>query len=121
MSLVSSKRWLYLALSLMMALTSFSAFAQRVDGNIGGEAVAGDQISISNANIGVKRDTVADEQGKYRFRSLPLGEYDVKVTRNGESVGSFKVAVRPGATSRVPNVSAKGEAAAQSGDAGAAN
>jgi hypothetical protein len=109
MAFVSIRRWQYLALSLLLALVSFSALAQRADGNIGGDAVPGDQVQVQNTGTGFKRETVADEGGKYRFRNLPLGEYRVTVTRNGEAAGNFVVVVRPGATARAPKVVADTE------------
>ena len=111
MARVSKTRWLFLALSLLMTLVSFSAAAQRADGNIGGDAIAGDQVSIQRTGTGLKRETVVEEGGKYRFRNLPLGEYRVTVTRNGETAGNFVVNVRPGSTARVPTVLADSEGA----------
>ncbi|GGD56807.1 carboxypeptidase-like regulatory domain-containing protein [Pseudoxanthomonas indica] len=121
MALVSKSRWLFLALSLLMMLVSFSALAQRADGNIGGNAVAGDQVAVHNTGTGFKRETVVEEGGKYHFRNLPLGEYRVSVTRNGESVGNFVVNVRPGATARVPLVPADEGVAAEPAAAPPAN
>lgn len=112
MSAVSKSRWLFLALSLLMTLVSFSAFAQRADGNIGGVAVAGDQILAVQDDTGFKRETVADEEGKYRFRSLPLGQYLVTITRDGNVVANVKVAVRPGTTTRIPDLKPNSQAAA---------
>lgn len=106
MSPKSNTRWLVLALSLLMALVSFSAWAQRTDGNVGGLAVAGDQITAVNTGTGLKRETVADQDGKYRLSSLPLGEYIVSVVRNGTPVANVKLNVRPGTTTRVPNLTA---------------
>lgn len=110
MAFVTVRRWKYLALSLLLALVSFSALAQRADGNIGGDAVAGDHVLVQNTGTGFKRETHADESGKYRFRNLPLGEYRVTITRNGEAAGNFVVTLRPGATARVPTVTADEEA-----------
>lgn len=112
MSAVSKSRWLFLALSLLMTLVSFSAFAQRADGNIGGVAIAGDQIQAVQADTGFKRETTADEEGKYRFRSLPLGQYLVTITRNGNTVANVKVPVRPGTTTRIPDLKADNSSAA---------
>lgn len=113
MSFMAKKRWLYLTLSLLMSLLSFSAFAQRSDGNIGGDAAPGDQICVVNTGTSLKRESVADASGKFRIRNLPVGEYRVTVTRNGETAGNFVVTVRPGATARVPSVAADNQAAAE--------
>lgn len=103
MSPKSKTRWLFLALTVLMSLVSFSAMAQRSDGNIGGVAVAGDQVSAVSLGTGLKREAVADEDGKYRFRSLPTGEYQVTIVRGGATVANVKLFVRPGTTSRVPD------------------
>lgn len=99
-------RWLFLALTMLMALVSFSAMAQRADGNIGGVAVAGDQVTAVSVGTGFKREAVADEDGKYHFRSLPTGEYLVTIRRGDATVANVKLFVRPGTTSRVPNQTA---------------
>jgi len=106
MSPKSKSRWLFVALSLCMTLVSFSAFAQRSDGNIGGVAAAGDQVIAVNTGTGLKREVTADQEGKYRVRSLPVGDYQVTILRNGETVASVKLPVRPGTTSRIPDLAA---------------
>jgi hypothetical protein len=106
MSRKSPTRWLFLALTLVMALASFSAFAQRSDGNIGGNATPGDTVTAVNTGTGLKREVVVDEDGKYRLSALPLGEYTVSIAREGTPVANFKLNVRPGVTTRIPTVSA---------------
>lgn len=100
----SKARWQFLALSLLMTLVSFSAWAQRTDGNIGGAGVAGDQVTATNLGTGLKRVAVADEEGKYRLAALPLGDYQVVITRGDATVANVKVTVRPGATTRLASV-----------------
>jgi hypothetical protein len=56
-----------------------------------------------NVGTGFKREAVADEEGKYRFRSLPVGEYQVTIVRGDTTVANVKLAVRPGITTRIPD------------------
>lgn len=115
MAYVLIRRWQYVVVFLLLAVMSLPALAQRADGNIDGSAVAGDHVAVHNTGTGLKRETVVEEGGKYRFRNLPLGEYRVTVTRNGDQAGNFVVNLRPGATARVPPVVADEPAAAPAG------
>lgn len=85
-----------------LLLVAFTATAQRADGNINGDAAPGDKVYVSNTGTGLKRETVADEDGKYRFRALPLGTYQVKIVRGEENVLNATVTLRPGGTARPP-------------------
>lgn len=98
------------AAATALLLVAFTAFAQRVDGNINGDASPGDKVYVANTGTGLKRETVADEEGKYRFRSLPLGTYEVKIVRGEENVLNATVTLRPGGTARPPTPKA-GDAA----------
>lgn len=103
MARVSKSRGLLLVMTSLLALLSFSAFAQRSDGGISGDAKPGDHVLVQNTGTGFKREGVADDAGNYRFRSLPLGDYRVTVTRaENEVVLNVVVTVRPGATARAP-------------------
>lgn len=42
-----------------------------------GAAVPGAKVEATNANTGVKYETVANESGEYRFNNLPVGAYNV--------------------------------------------
>lgn len=126
-SKASKSRGLWLALSSLMALlVSFSAFAQRSDGGISGDAQPGDHVVVQHTGTGFKREINADEDGNYRFRSVPLGEYKVTVTRGeGEVVLNALVNVRPGGTARPPKAAVRdgsnGEAPASAEPAPASN
>ncbi|MBB3277472.1 MULTISPECIES: carboxypeptidase-like regulatory domain-containing protein [unclassified Pseudoxanthomonas] len=98
------------AAATALLLVAFTAFAQRADGNINGDASPGDKVYVANTGTGLKRETVADEDGKYRFRSLPLGTYEVKIVRGEENVLNATVTLRPGGTARPPTPKA-GDAA----------
>lgn len=90
------------ASAMAFLLVAFTATAQRADGNINGDAAPGDKVYVANTGTGLKRETVADEEGKYRFRSLPLGTYQVKIVRGEENVLNATVTLRPGGTARPP-------------------
>lgn len=122
MSPVLKSRWLYLALSSLMALlVSFSALAQRSDGGITGDAKAGDHVVVQHTGTGFKREATVDEEGHYKFRSVPLGEYRVTVTRGeGEVVLNATVNVRPGGTARAPKAAARDGNAQAEADASSA-
>lgn len=98
------------AAATALLLVALTAFAQRADGNINGDASPGDKVYVANTGTGLKRETVADEDGKYRFRSLPLGTYEVKIVRGEENVLNATVTLRPGGTARPPTPKA-GDAA----------
>ncbi len=89
-------------LSLLLLTLSFAASAQRANGNIGGNAAPGDQIAIQSSDTGFSRQATADKEGRYRFGSLPLGQYLVTITRGGIPVLKTAVQVRPGGTARPP-------------------
>lgn len=90
------------ASAMALLLLAFTAAAQRADGNINGDAAPGDKVYVANTGTGLKRETVADEDGKYRFRALPLGTYQVKIVRGEENVLNVTVTLRPGGTARPP-------------------
>jgi hypothetical protein len=48
-----------------------------------GAAVAGAQVSIANAEHGIKQDGTSNGSGDFLFGSLPIGAYDLTVTASG--------------------------------------
>src|SRR5690349_11142114 len=50
-------------------------------GAVGGQAAAGDNITIANPATGFSRTITVGSDGTYRFAQLPIGQYTV--TRNG--------------------------------------
>ena len=73
------------------------AHAANTDGSLVGRSVAGAQITVRNPETGFTRTVVADEDGKYRFPYLPVGEYALDASRDGASVGQVaKVTVSLG-------------------------
>ena len=56
-----------------------------------GAAVSGATVSARSAELGLERTTLTDAAGRYEVRSLPVGNYEVNVTRQG-----FRQEVRTG-------------------------
>jgi len=48
-----------------------------------GAAVTAGKITVINVNTGVTRSTVTDGTGRYQVFSLPVGEYEVRVKKQG--------------------------------------
>ena len=73
---------------LMLALNfAPAAFAQADTGSVRGTVmdaqsrpVAGADVAITNTNTGYSRSVKTDENGSYGFQSLPVGQYNLRVT-----------------------------------------
>lgn len=62
--------------------------------------IAGATVTIKNSNTGFTRTVIANDDGSYRFPSLPIGEYTVTTTKAGyESETIENISVRLGETS----------------------
>jgi hypothetical protein len=87
------KLWVIGSLLVVLALVLCSASGARaqvttadVRGTIMdemGAAVAGADVSISNAQTGLTRNTKSGSDGTYSFTELPLGTYNIHVTHAG--------------------------------------
>ena len=88
-----------LLLAVAMAGTTL---AQTTAGNIGGEAKAGDTVVINSPATGFHREIEVEEDGKFKVRHVPAGEYTVVTIKADGTVGaSTTVTVTGGRTSRV--------------------
>lgn len=81
-----------IAISLLLMVGTFSAFAQAVSGTIlgsvtdpSGAAVAGATVTLTHVATGLKRTVVSDESGEYIAPSLPIGTYNISVEMAGFS------------------------------------
>lgn len=79
-----------LAVCSGLGLVSASAIAGNNDGVLRGTVVdsqntmvAGATITIKNKQTGFTRTVTADDQGSYRFPSLPVGNYVITVSKDG--------------------------------------
>lgn len=61
--------------------------AQSATGAIAGRAEAGTQVTITNPQTGFTRVVNVALDGSYRLSQLPVGDYTVQFTRDGQSVG----------------------------------
>jgi len=83
------KRTIILALFVVLAFASVQAFAQAV-GSISGTVFDSDGAVIPGANVtavnqgtNVERSIVGDNSGFFVFTQLPIGNYTVRVERDG--------------------------------------
>ncbi len=91
-----------LASATLLAAITTSANAQSTSGNIGGEAVVGDTVIVTNFDTGFKRELKIEKAGKYQVRRVPIGEYQVvRVHKDGSADPAQTVFVRSDATARV--------------------
>jgi len=78
------------------------AGAQNVSGAVAGRATAGDQITVTNAGTGLSRSATAAADGSYRLGQLPVGDYRLQLSRDGQPVGeAVAVSVAVGGTTTV--------------------
>lgn len=82
---------------LVLSVLSLSAFGQTSRGTVTGTVtdatgaiVAGAKVEISNAGTGLKRSTVSNQSGLYRFDGVELGTYTLSVTQEGFKVFTAK-------------------------------
>lgn len=91
-----------LASAVLAAAMPATVNAQSSSGNISGEAVAGDTVTITGVDTGFRRELKIDKDGKYQIRRVPTGDYQVVRTRKDGSRGPVQsVSVRVGSTARV--------------------
>src|SRR5690606_24870546 len=112
MSSTRNLRKSVLCMAMGVCLSSMAlapALAQSVAGAVAGRAEAGAQVTVTNAATGLTRTVTVDANGNYRLSQLPIGDYSLQVTRDGQVVGSpVLVGVGLGATTTV-NLDAGGD------------
>ena len=85
------------------------AWAQAVSGAVAGRATAGDQVTVVSTSTGASRSVTVGSDGTYRLGQLPVGDYRLQVSRNGENLGdSVAVSVAVGGTTNV-NLASSGD------------
>lgn len=90
------------AMIVVLGFAAASAQAQRSSGNIIGDAAKGDTVIVEGQGTGFHREVAIDRDGRYNLRSIPLGEYTVKVKRaDGSETEPKRIFVRAGSTARV--------------------
>src|SRR6266851_5001234 len=58
-----------------------------------GAAIGGAMVQLKNTGTSLTQNTISDEQGRYRFPDLGIGEYEVQASQPG-----FQTVVRKGIT-----------------------
>lgn len=70
-----------------------------VIGSISGVPANGFTVTIKNPQIGFTKEIQVDASGNFRIPQLPIGEYEIQITKNGALAGQQKVRVTVGGTS----------------------
>lgn len=93
---------LWIALGASLSTMAPMAIAQSSTGSVAGRATGGDQVSVTRASTGLTRTATVDSDGTYRLGQLPVGEYTLQATRNGQLIGEpIAVSVGLGGTTTV--------------------
>ncbi|WP_149193852.1 TonB-dependent receptor [Luteimonas suaedae] len=82
-----------LCAALCVGLNGVAHAQSNAAGSIYGTVEPGSTVVISRSDTGFRREIQADASGRYRVPSLPVGEYEVTVTRGGQAIGSRSVQV----------------------------
>ncbi len=101
---------LYAALGVCLGgLVPMGASAQNVSGAVAGRATAGDQVTVVSNGTGLTRTVTASADGSYRLGQLPVGDYQLQLSRDGQKLGEpFAVSVAVGGTTTV-NLASSGD------------
>ena len=96
------KTALSIALGLGLAAAVPAAWAANNDGSVSGHTQAGAVVTVVNPSTGLTRTITADANGNYRFPFLPVGDYTISASKNGQAVApSRNVTVALGTTTSV--------------------
>jgi hypothetical protein len=69
-----------------LSLVTWAGVGGSISGNVkdaSGAAIPGAAVTATNTSTGVQQATTTDDRGSYSFLSLPVGRYDIEVTRGG--------------------------------------
>lgn len=78
------------------------ALAQNVSGAVAGRATAGDQVTVVSSSTGLTRTVTVGADGSYRLGQLPVGDYQLQLSREGQALGDqVAVSVAVGGTTTV--------------------
>ncbi len=88
--------WAWLIVLFCVSQPGFSQTTQAsltgTVSDINGHAIPGARVAVKQRGIGFSRDTESGDAGVYRLPGLPLGYYDVSVTKPGfETAGASEV------------------------------
>lgn len=84
---VSLLVWLLLDLCIPFASAQVSATLSGVVTDQLGAAVSGAAVTAQSMDTGLSRSTVTDQTGRYRLFALPVGQYELRVKKDGFAEG----------------------------------
>src|SRR3546814_8076695 len=80
-----------------MSLGGVAMAQSNSTGTIFGSAgTPGSTVHVQNVDTGFSRDIQADQNGRYRASSLPIGNYKVTLMQDGQEVSSRNVTLQVG-------------------------
>lgn len=82
------KSLLCIAMGACLVSLAVPVLAQSATGGVAGRAEAGTQVVATSTATGLTRSVTVNADGSYRLTQLPVGDYQVQVTRGGQAVGS---------------------------------
>jgi hypothetical protein len=89
-------------LSLGLVVLAPLALAQSQDGSVAGRTEGGATVTITDPGTGFSRTVTANADGSFRFPFLPVGDYTLEATKDGDTLaGPFPVMVNLGKTTVV--------------------
>ena len=102
--LKSMTRWVPFFLALF-AITCFAQFSASIQGTVqdpAGAVVPNAKVQLKNSQTGVVNDSVSDNEGNYRFVSLPPGSYTITVEAAGFNTSTVTFALETSQNLNVP-------------------
>ena len=78
---------LCIALGACLSAITPAVMAQSATGAVAGRATAGDQVVVTREATGLTRSATVGADGTYRLGQLPVGDYTLVVTRDGQPLG----------------------------------
>lgn len=97
-------RWVPLFIALF-AITCYAQFSASIQGTVqdpAGAVVPNAKVQLKNSQTGVVNDTVSDNEGNYRFVSLPPGAYTITVEASGFNTSTVSFALETSQNLNVP-------------------
>lgn len=102
--LKSMTRWVPFFLALL-AITCYAQFSASIQGTVqdpAGAVVPNAKVQLKNSQTGVVNDSVSDNEGNYRFVSLPPGSYTITVEASGFNTSTVTFTLETSQNLNVP-------------------
>jgi hypothetical protein len=78
--------WPVVLLQIILCAAAWAQDTASITGTVTdptGAAIANAQVTVSNAQHGIKHDATSNASGDFLFAALPIGSYDITVTSSG--------------------------------------